>query len=111
MYYTKTPGGCTPLFWKSLRGGPEQRVADSVCTRSFAVTEKGIYYLSSAVSQGQQISLQLLDPATGKSTTLWKSDTRLYLNQGVTVSPDGKTFLLSAETKAGADLMLVEGFR
>ena len=109
LYYTKATTGCTPLFIRSLRGGPERQVVDSVCLRSFVVSERGIYYISNPGNP--DIVVQLLDPATGKSMVLWKGDRRLYLHQGLSVSPDGKTILISAATNAGADLMLVEGFR
>jgi eukaryotic-like serine/threonine-protein kinase len=110
LYYTKTAGGCTPLFVRPVRGGPERQVADSVCARGFVVNDRGIYHISGNLSRREYV-VQLLDPVTGKSTVLWKIDSRLYLNQGLAVSPDGKTILISASRSSGADLMLVEGFR
>jgi hypothetical protein len=73
------------------------------------VSERGIYFVSRNMAS-REYAVQLLDPVTGKSTVLWKIS-QLYLNQGLGVSPDGKTILISAATQSGADLMLVDGFR
>ena len=110
IYYTKTPGACSPLFVRSLDGGPERQVIESVCWRGFVVTDRGIYHLSGNPN-AREYAVQLLDPATGRSTLVGRIEGRLYLNLGLAVSPDGKTILFSASTQAGADLMLVENFR
>ena len=109
VYYVKPVGRCNPFFVRSLRGGPERQVADSVCVRGFVVTERGVYYISGDPAR-REYAVQLLDPVSGKSTVLWKIDTRLELSLGLAVSPDG-TILISGATHGGADLMLVEGFR
>ena len=112
IYYMKTPVGCSPLFVQSIDGGPERQAAEAACWRGFVVTERGIYYLSGSGGRGvREHAVQLLDPATGSSTVIGKIEGRPYLNEGLTVSPDGKTILFSASTQAGADLMLVENFR
>ena len=50
IYYTKTTAGCSPLFVRSLDGGPERQVIESVCWRGFVVTERGIYHLSGSLN-------------------------------------------------------------
>jgi hypothetical protein len=107
--YYKVGSGCSPLFVRPLAGGPEKIVVEPVCYRNFAVTLRGIYYISGS-TEDPRSTVRLLDPATGKSTVLGESNGR-YLGQGLTVSPDGKTILLSASTQTGADLYLVDNFR
>jgi Tol biopolymer transport system component len=108
IYYT-SGSGCGPLFVRPLAGGPEKIVVEPVCYRAFAVTSSGIYYISGS-TEDPRFTVRLLDPVTGKSTVLGESDGR-YLGQGLTVSPDGKTILLSASMQTGADLYLVDNFR
>jgi hypothetical protein len=81
-----------------------------VCVRGFVVTGRGIYYIGGDSAQ-REYAVQLLDPATGRSTVVYNIDRRLRLGQGLAISPDGKTMLISAASNSGADLMLVESFR
>jgi len=108
IYYTKTGVGCGPLFMRSLKGGPERQVAESVCERGFVVHPNGIYLLSNN-PDNQNVDLMLLDPTSGQSRMVAASVGRLDL--GLTVSPDGKTIFFSTSTQYGADLMLVDGIR
>jgi Tol biopolymer transport system component len=110
LYYTKTDGRCVPLFVRSLSGGPERQVVDSVCFRGFVVTAGGIYYVGGA-SSGREYAVRFFDPGISKSVDVYKIDSRFRLGQGLGISPDGKTILISAANNSGADLMLVEGFR
>lgn len=105
---------CAPLFVQPLNGAAGQEVVPSVCMRSFTVTERGVYYIGGVAAPGvsaQQYDIKLWDPGTRVSTTVMTSKRDLFLGQGLTVSPNGKTIFMSASTHTGADLYLVEGFR
>jgi hypothetical protein len=105
---------CKPLTLHSLSGGPGRQLAESVCMRAFAVTERGVYFIGGTQPPGQssqQYEVRLVDPRTGAAKFVGKSASGLYLGQGLTVSPDGKTILMSASTHSGADLYVVENFR
>jgi hypothetical protein len=52
--------------------------------------------------------VRFFDPAIGKSVDLYTIDSRFRLGQGLGISPDAKTILISAASNSGADLMLVE---
>ena len=54
--------------------------------------------------------MQLYRFATGKSEPIVNIEER-RANLGLSVSPDRKTFLYSAYTRLGENLMLVEGFK
>jgi Tol biopolymer transport system component len=47
LYYTKSFAGCTPLFVRSLDGGHERQMGPVVCNRALAITERGMYYITS----------------------------------------------------------------
>lgn len=110
LYYTKSPAGCSALYVRPLAGGMERQVAGSVCLRGFAVTRQGVYYLTGNL-QDREHRVMLLDPRTGNTSQVGEVTGRLYLSQGLTVSPDGRTILFSASTHAGADLMLVDNYQ
>lgn len=112
IYYTKTAPHLapTPLFVRALDGGMERKVLDEVWCRGFLPVERGVYYIGSD-SGRRGLEIRLFDPATNRSTPVWKIERQVTGNSlGLTVSPDGKTFLYSSSSTT-ADLMLVEGFR
>jgi Tol biopolymer transport system component len=109
LYYTKSSQQApVPLFARSLAGGPERQILDSVAGRAFFPVEDGIYYIARA-DNGGAWPLQFLDLATGKSRVLTRIEGPLSL--GLAVSPDRKTFLFPVIKSLNYDLMLVENFR
>jgi Tol biopolymer transport system component/predicted Ser/Thr protein kinase len=110
LYYMKESAGAgaSPLFAKSLAGGPERQILDSVVTRAFSPVEDGIYYFGPA-DKNDTNPLQFFDLATGRSRVVARVEGKLDL--GLTVSPDRKTLLFSVSKPLNYDLMLVENFR
>jgi hypothetical protein len=56
-------------------------------------------------------AIQFYDFATKRVRELHRVRNRLGLGRGISVSPDRKTFLYSADLGTGWDLMLVENFQ
>jgi Tol biopolymer transport system component/DNA-binding winged helix-turn-helix (wHTH) protein len=114
VYFLKTGGhhggGCHPLFEFRTPEAVPRKLADSVCNRGFAVTKQGIYYVTGRLDGGP-VSVELLDPASGRVRVIASSDNRFYLAQGLSVSPDGQVLLMAGTEQIGADLYLVENFR
>ena len=106
LFYTKTLS--SPLFARSLGGGPERQVLDHVALRSYAVFEDGIYFVGPREADGQY-AIRFFDFSTGDARPLARFGGTLQ--QGLAVSPDRKTILFSKSVSAGADLMMIEGFR
>jgi Tol biopolymer transport system component len=96
-----------PLYARSLAGGAEWKVLDSVCGRSFVVVEDGIYHIAGPDDHGAH-SLQFFDFATAKSRVVTRIDSSPSI--GLTVSPDRKTILFTATKPINYDLMLVDNF-
>jgi Tol biopolymer transport system component len=114
LYYTKSAGvnvdlAPGPLFARSLAGGPERQVLDSVVARAFFPVEDGIYYIARHDNEGAW-PLQFFDLATGRSRVLTRIEGQLWLG-GLTVSPDRKIFLFTVNKPLNFDLMLIENFR
>jgi len=104
LFFTKHLTEPSPLLVRPLSGGPERQVAP--CVYRFGVAPAGPY--TEECSDGSEVPLALLDPATGRRRLLGK----LYRAAGgVTVSPDGRTILYTRAVGEGTDLMMIENFR
>jgi Tol biopolymer transport system component len=89
-----------------LAGEEETEVLTSVWGGAYFVREVGILYL--AREEGSEApTLELLDPATGKSQPVVLSFSTGLMD----VSPDGRSALVLKLVSSGLDLMLVENFR
>jgi hypothetical protein len=96
------------LHAKSLAGGTERQVLDSVWLRAFCIVEDGIYHIA-AVNKEGFYPLLFFNFATQEERLIINLDARPY--HGLTISPDRKTILFSAHKPQNQDLMLIENFR
>jgi eukaryotic-like serine/threonine-protein kinase len=110
LFYTKN--WYTGLYARPIAGGTERPVLESVAlsVSSFIAAEKGIYYVfKTDPNRSGPMEFRFLDFSTGKSTSLMQFN--VGSGQGLTVSPDAKTFLYSTSFNSyNSDLMLVESF-
>ena len=106
IYYTQNPATPSALWRLPTSGGQPAKVLEGVVWRSFAVLERGIYYLDQPAGE---VRLQYFDLASGRSTTVARSLGEI--RYGLTASPDGRTILYSRVDSSVDDLMLVENFR
>jgi len=108
VYCTKSEGPSS--LWKvSVGDGEETEVPASVEHRSFAVVDKGIYFISVPSSSSDYL-IQFLSFASGKikpAAAIGKS----WFFGGFTVSPDEQSFLYSRLDQQSSELMLIENFR
>ncbi len=112
VYYRKGDGNSTTAWKTTITGGDEQQVFDKrLRWNNWAVTERGIYFIS---WESSIPSLQLFEFGSRQITEI------AALGQGVTsnrfvealaVSPDQRSFLYQDRSRFDFDLMLVEHFR
>jgi len=104
LFYTKLLNDPKDtLFSMPVEGGEETNLAINIGHwATFGPTSKGIYFVH------DRFSIRFLDFATGKVSTLAKSDKVMI---GLTVSPDGAYVVVSQFDRSEQDLMLVENFR
>jgi len=94
-------------LWKcGLDGTGETPVAESLVSRSFAVTGNLVYYLRKETAG--TTTLRVLDPATGKDDLI---STMTKPVGDLSISPNGKYALYTQADRSGSSLMLAEGFR
>jgi Tol biopolymer transport system component/DNA-binding winged helix-turn-helix (wHTH) protein len=113
LYFTRTNAHKDgPVFAKSLVGGPERRVVESVYLWDFVPVDNGLYYIVRPDPQRHPdgFELRLLDFVTGQNAVFNRFES-LDMN-GLTVSPDRQTVVSSGlKVLSGSDLMLIENFR
>jgi Tol biopolymer transport system component/predicted Ser/Thr protein kinase len=106
LYFGKETGAGS--IWKMpLAGGPEEQLTDSLYRTNFALTKRGIYYMTSPGEKRTSV-LMFYDLATGKSTTILPMGQPEY---GLDVSPDGRYLTYAQLDDPGSVLMLVENFQ
>ncbi len=106
LFFVRDIGDAAPLWAQPLGGGPPRQIAACMGTR-FAVGPGGVYALD--CWRASPASLFLRDPTTGQGRLLGKLERASQ--GGLTVSPDGKTFLYTRDVNGGSDLMMIENFR
>jgi Tol biopolymer transport system component len=108
LLYIKEPGS-GPLFAAPAGGGAERRIADWVLGRSFSPTGDGVYFIGPGDTMKGPPVLRKFEFKTERTQTVRQMEARSYF--GLTVSPDGKDFLVGVVNPSTADLMLIENFR
>jgi Tol biopolymer transport system component len=108
LYYTKTLNVAT-LFKVPVEGGRETKVIDAVQGASFAVAEKGIYFIPPADISGRS-SIQFFAFSTGRTQQVAVLENPTGITS-LSVSPDGRSFLYTRVDQEDSDLMLVDNFR
>ena len=100
-------------IWKvPVGGGEETRVLDRrVNCFNWKVAREGIYFLSFRIPGGEQWSIELLSPETGKVTQLFSQRSFASHIEGLVISPDRQWILYSEQPPWEARIMLVENFR
>jgi Tol biopolymer transport system component len=100
-------GNAGPLFAQPLSGGEERQILPYVYYKAFFVAKDGIYYVGARGDDGLY-PLEFCGFSGKTSRLLGKIGGRLY--QGLSVSPDGKSILISRSANTGSDLMMIENF-
>ena len=112
-YYTKDDRARTSLWKVPVGGGEEIQVLESVYRRNFSVTPQGIYFIQPPDTDepGSSFLIRFFDFATGRATTIHSLPPGVFVNVGLTVSPDSRSILYTQVDQSQSDLMLVENFR
>jgi len=108
LYFVRYAGGDSAGLWRMPAGGGEEtQVLPSLLGECFDVTAKGIYYVG-ACGSGGSCPLVFHAFADGRNTEL--PAPTLPGNNGLSISPDGRTLLRAHITEIGADIMVLEDF-
>jgi hypothetical protein len=109
LYFDRiAPDGSESLWRMPAAGGEETRILDSLMGLSFDVARSGIYYVDVCGADGL-CPMYFYSFATGHRAKLAASS--LPGDNGLAVSPDGRTLLRAQITELGADIMMMAGYR
>lgn len=96
-----------PLSGAEKDSADERQIIPYAYYKEFFPTKDGIYYVGALGDDGLY-PLELYQFPDGKTRLLGKISGSL--NQGLTVSPDGKSILLTRSPNTGSDIMMIENF-
>jgi hypothetical protein len=96
-----------PLQGAAEEPGDERQIIPYAYYKEFFPTKDGIYYVGALGNDGLY-PLELYQFRGGATRVLGKIGGSLY--QGLTVSPDGKSILVSRSPNTGSDIMMIENF-
>ena len=112
LYFSHQEEAVQSLLRMPIDGGEPEPVASDVLGWSFAVTERGIYFIRRDTQRDESAySIFFLDPSTGEESVVAELPGGTQPFVALSVSPDGRTLLYDRIDQLGADLMLVENFR
>ncbi len=109
VYYSI--GSLRPGVWRvPVEGGEEVRVIERAAQGAWAVSDRGIYFLTPKANRKAMV--EFYDFATRQITQLGEIEKEMNtLGPNFSVSPDARWILCSRMDQSGSDVMLVENFR
>ena len=107
IYYLETIERPSALWRVAVSGGVPVKVLEGVVLGSYAVLDRGIYYMDRPTGETR---LQYFDFATRRSTMVADNVGNVDL-ASFTASADGRAILYTRVDSSVDDLMLVENFR
>jgi Tol biopolymer transport system component len=110
LYFTPTAaiGASTQLWRVPTSGGQPVKVLDGVLNTTFAVLQRGIYYIDQPSTEAR---LQYFDFASRTAVTVASHLGGGADFSGLAASPDGRMILYARRDSAIDDLMLVDNIR
>ena len=108
LYYTKSKDPVASLWKMPVEGGEETKVVDGVVIANFAVTARGLYYITQPDLRSETRLVQFLNFADEKTRVVATIKQNLY--HGLSLSPDERWLLYAPNGRGGSNVMVVENF-
>src|SRR6185437_5760207 len=115
LYFLERPNGIVgitdigTLMRMPVEGGDPTKVLDGVRGMLWAVTPKGIFFMT---RDGRADSINFFRFEDSKMTPIGRLPFRISrFNGGMTVSDDGRWLITTQTNRNDTDLMLIENFR
>jgi Tol biopolymer transport system component/tRNA A-37 threonylcarbamoyl transferase component Bud32 len=108
LYFTKSKDPFASLWKMPVEGGPETKILEQVVIANFAVTSRGLYYITQPDARTDTRLIQFLSFADQKTHVVASIKQSVY--HGLSVSPDERWLLYAPHSRGGSNVMLVENF-
>jgi len=108
LYCTKSKDPFASLWKMPVEGGEETKVVDGVVIANFAVTARGLYYITQPDVRSETRLLEFLNFADQKTRVVATINQNLY--HGLSLSPDERWLLYAPNGRGGSNVMVVENF-
>jgi Tol biopolymer transport system component len=109
LYFTRSKDPNASLWKMPVEGGEETRILEAVVIHNFAVTPRGLYYMSQPDSRSKTLLIQFFSFADQKTRLI--ASIRQDVYHGFSVSPDERWLLYAPSGPGGSsNVMVVENF-
>ncbi len=108
LYYTRSREPIGSVWKMPVEGGEENEIVEGVVIFNFAVTSRGLYYMSQPDTRSKNKLVQFLSFADQKTRVVATITQNVY--HGFSVSPDERWLLYAPNERGGSNIMVVENF-
>lgn len=108
LYFTQAKAPVADLWKMPVEGGEPSEVAKGIVVSNFAVTARGLYYMTQPDPRSDTKLIQFLSFADQKTRVVASVKQGVYA--GFSLSPDERWLLYAPYSRGGSNVMLVENF-
>jgi serine/threonine protein kinase len=108
LYYTQAKAPIGNLWKMPVEGGESTEIVEGVVISNFAVTVRGLYYMTQLDTHSDTKLVHFLSSADHKTRVVATLKQGVY--HGFSLSPDGRWLLYAPYGRGGSNVMLVENF-
>jgi eukaryotic-like serine/threonine-protein kinase len=108
LYYTQARAPIGNLWKMPVEGGEPTEIVEGIVAHNFAVTVRGLYYMTQPDLYSDTKLVHFLSSADHKTRIVATIKQKVYV--GFSVSPDERWLLYAPNERGGSNVMLVENF-
>jgi Tol biopolymer transport system component len=108
LYYTQARAPIGNLWKMPVEGGEPTEIVEGIVAHNFAVTVRGLYYMTQPDLYSDTKLVHFLSSADHKTLIVATIKQKVYV--GFSVSPDERWLLYAPNERGGSNVMLVENF-
>jgi eukaryotic-like serine/threonine-protein kinase len=108
LYYTRSREPIGSIWKMPVGGGEETKIVDGVVIFNFAVTTRGLYYMSQPDTASKNKRVNFVSFADQKTRVVATIPQDVY--HGFSISPDDRWLLYAPNGRGGSNVMVAETF-
>lgn len=108
LYYTQARAPIGNLWKMPVEGGEPTEIVEGIVAHNFAVTVRGLYYMTQPDLHSDTKLVHFLSSADHTTRIVATIKQKVYV--GFSLSPDERWLLYAPNERGGSNVMLVENF-